>query len=64
MFENKGYPISELKNLCFKITDGSHNPPKGIEYSEYPMLSSQNINKEILFNDVRYLTQEDFEKET
>lgn len=63
MFDNKNYNIVNLQNVCTKITDGSHNPPKGIDYSEFPMLSSQNINQEILFNDVRYLTEDDFMKE-
>ena len=47
-----------------KISDGSHNPPKGIAYSDYPMLSSKNI----LFDDFnydspRYLSKEDFDIE-
>lgn len=52
-----------LEELTTKITDGSHLPPKGIEKSDYLMLSSQNIYDELNLSDVRYLTKEDFEKE-
>ena len=52
-----------LMELTTKITDGSHNPPKGIEFSEYLMLSSQNIHDELTLKDVRYLSKEDFEME-
>ena len=52
-----------LEELTTKITDGSHNPPKGIEKSEFLMLSSQNVHNELDLTDVRYLTKEDFEIE-
>ena len=49
-----------LSALTTKITDGSHNPPKGIEKSNYLMLSSQNVYDKLVLNDVRYLSKEDF----
>ena len=53
-----------LGDLCDKISDGSHNPPKGIENSKYLMISSKNVFKDHLdLTDVRYLTEEDFEVE-
>jgi|688.fasta_scaffold173701_2 type I restriction enzyme S subunit len=53
-----------LGELCYKITDGSHNPPKGIDYSAYLMLSSRDIYEEqIHFNKPRYLSKKDFESE-
>ncbi len=52
-----------LEELTTKITDGSHNPPKGIEKSEFLMLSSQNVHNELDLTNVRYLTKEDFEVE-
>lgn len=57
--ENK----KQLGEVTKKITDGSHNPPKGIDISEYLMLSSQNIWDELDLKGVRYLTKEDFESE-
>ena len=33
----------KIKDICTSVTDGSHNPPQGIEKSEYMMLSSKNI---------------------
>lgn len=52
-----------LDKLTERITDGSHNPPKGVEKSDYLMLSSQNIYDNLVLDDVRYLTKEDFECE-
>jgi restriction endonuclease S subunit len=54
----------KLKDICSKITDGSHNPPKGVSSSEYLMLSSKNIyNDLITYEEPRYLTKEEFEIE-
>lgn len=54
----------KLKDICEKITDGSHNPAKGIEKSEYLMLSSKNIlNDLIVLDNPRYLEKSDFDKE-
>jgi restriction endonuclease S subunit len=58
------WPITTLGELCNFITDGSHNPPKGIEKSEYLMLSSRDINNGALtFDKPRYLSKADFEIE-
>lgn len=51
----------KLGELCSKLTDGSHNPAKGIEHSEFMMISSQNIHNDSLsLDDVRFLKEEDF----
>ena len=51
----------ELQDICIKITDGSHNPPAGIEKSANYMISSQNIHDNIIdYKDVRYLSDSDF----
>jgi type I restriction enzyme S subunit len=63
VFENKGEGWEEksLNEICFKITDGSHNPPKGIDFSEYLMISSKNVNNDFIdLNSPRYLKKEDF----
>ena len=52
-----------LENLTLKITDGSHNPPKGVEKSGYLMLSSQNVYESLVLDDVRFLSKEEFERE-
>lgn len=55
--------LVELNEICEKLTDGSHNPPKGVERG-HPMISSKNVNNnEIDFTDVRYLSDEDFTSE-
>ena len=54
----------KVRDVCAGIADGSHNPPQGIEISDYLMLSSKNVfDDEITFDDPRYLTQADFEQE-
>ena len=30
--------MAKLGDICFQITDGSHNPPAGIENSKHLML--------------------------
>ena len=65
MFENENFEKKTLQEITTKITDGSHNPPNGVaENSRYLMLSSQNIiNDKINYDNARFLTKEDFEKE-
>ena len=51
----------KLKEICENITDGSHNPPSGIDSSEYLMLSSKNVfNDKITLEEPRYLSEEQF----
>ena len=53
-----------IKDICSTITDGSHNPPKGIKSSSYLMLSSKNVlDDKITLDEPRFLSKEDFEKE-
>ena len=54
----------KIKDICTFVTDGSHNPPQGIEKSEYMMLSSKNVfDDEITFDEPRFLSEKDFERE-
>ena len=54
----------KIKDICTSVTDGSHNPPQGIEKSQYMMLSSKNIfDDEITFDEPRFLSEKDFERE-
>lgn len=65
MLEPKeGWEEKTLKEITTKISDGSHNPPAGVDFSEYEMLSSKNVRNDIFnFDNPRYLSKEDFEKE-
>ena len=63
IFINKGKNWEEktLGKICEKITDGSHNPPKGISESNYLMLSSKNIfNDKINYKNPRFLSEQDY----
>lgn len=61
----KGWEEKHLGEIVNKIVDGSHNPPKGVEQSEYKMLSSRNIENNYISDkaEVRFLSKEDFENE-
>lgn len=53
----------QLGEVCSKVTDGSHNPPKAIE-SGLPMLSSRNVMDNGLFwENFRLIPEDAFEKE-
>ncbi len=54
----------KLGDICLKITDGSHNPPKATKDGEFMMLSSRNIqDDEISFDNIRLLSKENFDQE-
>lgn len=57
--------IMKLEDISIKISDGSHNPPKGVNIiTDYPMISAKNINDSYYdLKDVRYLTEKDYIKE-
>ena len=59
-----GWKYDLITNICSKVVDGDHNPPAAQkQVSQYIMLSSKNINGDTITNldDVRYLSQVDFE---
>lgn len=53
-----------LEDICFKITDGSHNPPKNSGLG-IPLLSAANIHHQsVNFHEAtRYITEEDWASE-
>lgn len=58
------WTYKKLGEVTTKISDGSHNPPKGIDYSEYPMLSSKNVFFDCFnYDSPRYLSKEEFDLE-
>ena len=60
----KGWDKKDLGDVCSKVTDGSHNPPKGINGGTFILLSSQNIlNNSININSCRFVSEDDFIKE-
>lgn len=61
---NKGWQKHRLAALTVNITDGSHNPPKGVPNSDFLMLSSKNVFDDNLhYAEPRYLTAEQFKQE-
>lgn len=58
-----GWSITSLGKVVTKLVDGSHNPPAKRDVGR-PMLSARNIvNGEIVFDEYRFITNEDFERE-
>lgn len=59
-YEEK-YEKKKLGEVCNKITDWSHNPPKWIE-TWYPMISARNLTdfNEIIFDNLRFLSENDY----
>ena len=58
------WEMIELKDMCEKITDGSHNPPKVKLGGGHYMLSSKNIfNNELNFKNPREISLDDFNSE-
>ena len=54
----------KLSDICWGITDGSHNPPAGGSKSPYIMISSKNLNdNHITYDEPRYLSAEQFRTE-
>lgn len=60
----EGWTIMTIGEVALHLCDGSHNPPVGIDFSEYPMLSSKNIFFDSYdYSEPRYLTKEQFDIE-
>lgn len=60
-FSKMNKNLTPLQLSTINITDGSHNPAKGVDKSNYMMLSSKNvIDDELNFENPRYLKKEDF----
>jgi len=58
-----GWEWITIGERCKKVTDGSHNPPKGKDTGR-PMLSSRNVlNGEIVWDKYRLITNTEFEIE-
>jgi type I restriction enzyme, S subunit len=58
-----GWGAARLCDICDRITDGSHNPPKK-QQSGLPMLSAVNIaGRAIHFDQYRHIQPDDFERE-
>lgn len=62
----EGWAWARLGEICDKLVDGDHNPPKGINHkTEYLMISSRNVNHNQIedLENVKYLTKDIFEIE-
>lgn len=60
----EGWTIRTIGEVALHLCDGSHNPPVGIDFSEYLMLSSKNIFFDSYdYSEPRYLTKEQFDIE-
>jgi type I restriction enzyme, S subunit len=54
------WSLTPLSDFCDRVVDGSHAPPKAVAVG-LPMLSARNIqNREIHFDEFRFISEEDF----
>ncbi|MCS0407883.1 restriction endonuclease subunit S [Vibrio diabolicus] len=59
----KGWEWKTLGDVCLKVTDGSHNPPKGVE-AGLPMLSSRNVmDNGLVWDNFRLIPEDAFKNE-
>lgn len=59
-----GWQKTSLSRLASRISDGSHNPPRGVELSGFLMLSSKNVyDDKITLESPRYLSESEFNSE-
>ncbi len=53
----KGLETKKLKELCKKITDGTHNSPINTEIGDYKYITAKNIKKDgIILNNITYVS--------
>ena len=53
----KGWEVKKLKELCKKITDGTHNSPINTEIGDYKYITAKNIKKDgIILNNITYVS--------
>ncbi|MBT5303676.1 MAG: restriction endonuclease subunit S [Candidatus Scalindua sp.] len=58
----KGWKVEKLGNVCLKITDGVHQKPSYTD-TGVPFISVKNITTgKLLFDDCKFISQEDHEK--
>lgn len=56
----KGFPISELQNLCTKITDGTHQSPSWVSTGIPFLFISNIVNGLITFDTDKYISRETY----
>jgi restriction endonuclease S subunit len=56
------WPMVRLGDVC-DVRDGTHDSPKYIQKSGYPLITSKNIKDDhISFSDVNYISKDDYDK--
>lgn len=59
----RSWKTATLSEICTRIVDGSHNPPKAVG-AGFPMLSARNVqSRRIHFNEFRFISGDDFASE-
>ena len=53
----KGWEVKKLKDVCKKITDGTHNSPKNDNSGDYMYVTAKNIKKDgIVLDNITYVS--------
>ncbi len=54
----KGWEIKSLKEVCIRITDGTHNSPENYEEGQYKYITAKNIKRDGLdLGDITYVNE-------
>lgn len=62
MFQNEKYQKMKLCDVC-DVRDGTHDSPKYLQKSAFKFITSKNIiNDKISFEDIKYISKEDYER--
>ena len=62
MFGNSGYPTIMLKDICSKITDGTHKTPL-YQREGIPFVSAKNIKEgKLVFDDIKYISDTEYDE--
>ena len=60
LFESGNYPVCRLRDVCSKITDGTHKTPNYLD-AGVTFISAKNIvNGELDFSDVKYISDQEY----
>lgn len=62
MFGESAYPSFKLKDICSKITDGTHKTPT-YQANGVPFVSAKNIKDgKLLFDNVKYISNQEYDE--
>lgn len=59
--ERKIYPLSNMNDICIKITDGTHQSPQFVEQGIPFLFVSNIVNGKIIYNTSKFISRNEYE---